>query len=66
MFHSIKRTSPKGGEFVGTCTLCGKPGLKFADIGEVCSAEVENVRQGRPLVFNTKDLTLTFASMKDD
>lgn len=25
--HAIYRTSPKGGPFLGTCSLCGKTGL---------------------------------------
>ena len=24
MKHALVRTSPKGGDFLGTCTLCGK------------------------------------------
>lgn len=41
-FHAIERTSPKGPgqKFIGTCSLCGKPGLTFADMNEPC----ENVR----------------------
>jgi hypothetical protein len=40
--HNIERTSPKGPgqKFVGTCTLCGKTGLTFANSREYC----ENVR----------------------
>jgi len=40
MKHSLKRTSPKGEKFVGTCTLCGMPGLTIADSQNDC----ENVR----------------------
>lgn len=29
--HSIERTSPKGGPFLGTCRLCGKENLTMAD-----------------------------------
>lgn len=32
MKHSLSRTSPKGGPFIGTCTLCGTPNLTFADM----------------------------------
>lgn len=32
--HSIERTSPKGGPFMGTCTLCGQTGLTFSDESE--------------------------------
>ncbi len=40
MKHHINRTSPKGQAFIGTCYLCGKPGLKFEDAQNDC----ENVR----------------------
>lgn len=38
MKHSLKRTSPKGpgNKFVGTCQLCGKEELTFADMDEDC------------------------------
>lgn len=40
--HSLERTSPKGEgqKFIGTCRLCGKPGLTWDDMNEPC----ENVR----------------------
>lgn len=40
--HAVERTSPKGEgqKFIGTCRLCGKPGLTFADMNEPC----ENIR----------------------
>lgn len=34
--HSLQRTSPKGGPFVGTCSLCGRTGLKFEDLTTEC------------------------------
>lgn len=34
--HSLTRTSPLGENFVGTCTLCGKPNLTVANMMEVC------------------------------
>lgn len=40
MKHHINRTSPKGQEFIGTCSLCGKPDLKAKDALEDC----ENAR----------------------
>lgn len=40
MKHSLERTSPKGGKFIGTCTLCGVAGLTIADSQKDC----ENVR----------------------
>lgn len=38
--HSLRRTSPKGREFIGTCVLCGRQGLTLKDMNEEC----ENVR----------------------
>lgn len=34
--HSLNRTSPKGGPFVGTCALCGKTGLTLDAMREEC------------------------------
>lgn len=34
--HCIERTSPKGGPFLGTCRLCGQPGLIMADALKWC------------------------------
>ncbi|SEK36480.1 hypothetical protein SAMN04515666_101332 [Bosea lupini] len=34
--HAIERTSPKGGPFIGTCRLCGTPGLSAADALQPC------------------------------
>lgn len=34
--HSIERTSPKGQKFVGTCRLCGTPGLTLASMNDEC------------------------------
>jgi hypothetical protein len=34
--HSLERTSPKGGPFVGTCRLCGKAGLTLDDMRDEC------------------------------
>ena len=38
--HSIYRTSPKGEPFIGTCSLCGKTGLRILDMNNEC----ENIR----------------------
>lgn len=42
MKHHVERTSPKGPgqDFIGTCRLCGKTGLKASAALEDC----ENVR----------------------
>ena len=39
--HSLNRTSPKGGPFIGVCSLCGKAGLTLDDIH---NDECENPR----------------------
>lgn len=41
MRHHIERTSPKGGPFLGTCRLCGKPNLPMSAVHEDC----ENARE---------------------
>ena len=38
--HSLRRTNPKGQDFVGVCVLCGKENLTFSDMNSEC----ENVR----------------------
>jgi hypothetical protein len=35
--HSLERTSPKGGPFVGTCRLCGKEGLTAKEANDFCT-----------------------------
>lgn len=40
MKHSLRRTSPKGQDFVGVCTLCGLENLPMNAVTEDC----ENVR----------------------
>ena len=39
--HAIERTSPKGGPFIGTCTLCGTPGLRMGDALKPCPNQRE-------------------------
>lgn len=34
--HSLNRTSPKGGPFIGTCALCGKAGLTLDNMRDEC------------------------------
>jgi hypothetical protein len=34
--HSLRRTSPKGGPFVGTCIKCGKPNIPLAEMRTEC------------------------------
>lgn len=38
--HTVYRVSPKGGPFVGTCSLCGRAGLTLRDAMQPC----ENIR----------------------
>ncbi len=35
-YHALERTSPKGHDFIGTCTKCGKPGLPPSAVKEEC------------------------------
>lgn len=34
--HALKRTSPKGGEFVGYCVKCGEKLLPFSSAQDDC------------------------------
>jgi hypothetical protein len=34
--HLLERTSPKGEDFIGTCQLCGKTGLRANAIFKFC------------------------------
>lgn len=34
--HALRRTSPKGGPFVGVCTRCGKENVTLDQIAEEC------------------------------
>jgi hypothetical protein len=36
MTHSIERTSPIGGDFLGTCILCGATNLRMTDALKEC------------------------------
>lgn len=36
MTHSLERTSPKGGPFIGVCVLCGAIGLPAAAAAQPC------------------------------
>lgn len=38
--HSLRRTSPKGEDFIGVCVLCGQENLTFKDMQSEC----ENLR----------------------
>ena len=37
MAHSLERTSPKGGPFIGTCTKCGLRDIPLARMQEPCA-----------------------------
>lgn len=39
MTHSLKRTSPFGGPFVGICIKCGEPDLGMGAALEPCKAD---------------------------
>jgi hypothetical protein len=47
--HSLNRTSPKGGPFVGTCALCGKTGLTFDNMRDECDNQ-RNLTQDEALI----------------
>ena len=34
--HALRRTSPKGGPFIGTCYLCGRTGLAMGAALDPC------------------------------
>jgi hypothetical protein len=36
MSHSLSRTSPKGGPFIGTCTKCGMTDIPLPRMHEHC------------------------------
>lgn len=36
MSHSLSRTSPKGGPFIGTCTKCGTKDIPLDQMHEHC------------------------------
>lgn len=38
--HSLERTSPLGGTFIGTCMTCGRTGLLAVAATEPCDATV--------------------------
>jgi hypothetical protein len=37
MAHSLSRTSPKGGPFIGTCIKCGMTDIPLSRINEPCT-----------------------------
>ena len=54
--HSLRRTSPKGGSFYGTCTKCGQTDLPSSAVTRECE-NVANLTQDEALmlaVFDTQ------------
>ena len=47
--HSLERTSPKGGPFIGRCVLCGETGLSMGAALKPC-ANPEAVSSGDALI----------------
>lgn len=45
MTHSLQRTSPKGVDFIGFCTLCGKDGLTMSQANETCDNVAGKTRE---------------------
>ena len=37
MLHSLRRTSPKGEDFHGTCVICGETNLTWSDLPKTCA-----------------------------
>jgi hypothetical protein len=55
--HSLERTSPKGGPFLGTCTKCGKTNVSFAiAVDEECPNPA-NITQNEALLMAIKGPT---------
>lgn len=48
--HALRRTSPKGGPFLGTCLKCGQENLPAAAIGKPC-ANPANLTQDEALII---------------
>lgn len=36
MIHALRRTSPKGEQFVGTCVRCGRMGMYLHEVVDEC------------------------------
>lgn len=60
MQHSLRRTSPKGQAFVGTCVNCGLSGITSK---QFLSEECENIRDvtREQALLEAIDPTLAFA-----
>ena len=56
MSHSLNRTSPKGGRFLGTCTKCGVENIPLARMQEEC-ANPANFTQEEALIHAIKGTT---------
>ena len=41
-FHSLRRTSPMGEDFLGTCVYCNKQNLSFKDMNTECESAKED------------------------
>jgi hypothetical protein len=41
-FHSLRRTSPMGEDFLGTCVHCNKENLSFKDMNTECEFAKED------------------------
>lgn len=52
--HSLNRTSPKGGPFIGTCMKCGTEGISLADAHGECQNPA-NLTDGECLIAAFND-----------
>ena len=55
MMHSIRRTSPKGQQFVGICVLCGQENLLAKDAAKECP-NIRGLTQDEALIEQIKDV----------
>jgi hypothetical protein len=54
--HALRRTSPKGGPFFGTCFKCGVENLPVTAVGKPCSNPA-NLSQDEALLVAVKAQT---------
>lgn len=52
--HSLRRTSPKGGSFIGTCTKCGLENIPLSQMHQSC-ANPANLSQDDALMLAIRD-----------
>jgi hypothetical protein len=53
-YHSLRRTSPSGQNFIGTCYQCGKTDLPMSAVHEYCE-NTRNLTQAEALIEAIED-----------